>query len=199
MANKDRRCFMTVLLCFIALLLICLGCGGNSSVPSVEPNDQNPPPPADSGRNVLQTHMPPLTGLGAGAEFDYSVNAEFTDALFQGCGRIIYDASVMQPVKANRGAAVPAGDIFVAKLDAPPQVLPGSTTAQTFVPFAFTGLPGDQTPGVSGELIKVRFRLLKDPPADCHISLLNDQQYLQLRSPQATRLPFDMQVEVTEK
>lgn len=199
MANKNRRCFITVLLCFIAVLSICLGCGGNSSVPSANPNDQTPTPPADSGRNVLQTHMPPLAGLAAGAEFDYSINADFTDALYQGCGRIIYDSSVMQPLTATRGAAIPAGDIFVAKLDAPAQVLPGSATAQTFVPFAFTALPGDNSPGVSGELIKVRFRLLKAPPADCHISLLNDQQYLQLRSPQATRLPFDMQVEVTEK
>jgi hypothetical protein len=199
MRSNLRRCFITVLLCFAAVLLVCPGCGGNSSVPSVDPNDQNPTPPA-SNRNILATHMPPLTGLAAGAEFEYTVNADFTDALYQGCGRILYDASVMQPIEATRGAAIPAGDIFVAKLDAPPQVLSGSTTAQTFVPFAFTGLPDDKTPAaVSGELIKVKFRLLQPPPADCHISLLNDSQYLQLRSPQANRLPFDMQVEVTQK
>jgi hypothetical protein len=200
MASKYRRCVVTVLLCFIAVLLICPGCGGNSSVPSADHNGQTPAPPATSGHNTLATHMPPLTGLAAGAEFEYSVNANFKDALYQGCGRIVYDASVMQPIAATRGAAIPAADIFVAKLDAPSQVLPGSTTAQSFVPFAFTGLPDNAAhPGISGELIKVKFRLLKDPPADCHISLLNDQQFLQLRSPQATRLPFDMQLEVTEQ
>ena len=199
MASKYRRCFLTVLLCFIAILLICLGCGGNSSVPSVDPNDQHPTPQA-SGHNTLATHMPPLTGLGAGAEFEYSINANFKDALYQGCGRIVYDASVMQPVAATRGAAIPAADVFVAKLDAAPQVLPGGTAAQSFVPFAFTGLPDNpKHNGISGELIKVKFRLLKDPPADCHVALLNDQQFLQLRSPQATRLPFDMQVEVTQQ
>lgn len=200
MASKNRRCIVTVLLCFIAVLLICLGCGGNSSVPGSDPNHQTPNPPATSGHNTLSTHMPPLAGLAAGAEFEYSVRADFKDALYQGCGRIVYDASVMQPVAAARGAAIPAADIFVAKLDAPPQVLAGSTTAQAFVPFAFTGLPDSpKNSGISGELVKVKFRLLKAPPADCHISLLNDQQFLQLRSPQATRLPFDMQVEVTEQ
>jgi hypothetical protein len=200
MRSNLRRCFITVLLCFAAVLLVCPGCGGNSSVPAVDPNDGTPTPPEASGHNTLAMHMPPLTGLAAGAEFEYTVNAEFKDALYQGCGRILYDASVMQPIEATRGAAIPAGDIFVAKLDAPPQAFSGSTSLQAFVPFAFTGLPDDKTPtAISGELIKIKFRLLQTPPADCHISLLNDSQYLQLRSPQANRLPFDMQVEVTQK
>lgn len=200
MASSLRRCLLTLLLCFIAILIVCPGCGGNSSLPSTDHNNQTPAPPASSAHNVLQTHMPPLQGLVTGAEFEYSVNAEFVDALYQGCGRIIYDPAVMQPIEASRGAAVPASDIFVAKLDAPPQLLAGSSKPQAFVPFAFTGLPGSPAPTkVSGELVKVKFRLLKDPPADCHVSLLNDAQYLQLRSPQATRLPFDMQVEVTQQ
>ncbi len=198
MGSGVNRCLMALLVSLAAVLLACPGCGGKANTPAVNPDDNTPEQPGTGNRNVLQIDMPPVEGLAAGAEFDYSIAAEFTDPLFQGCGRIVYDAAVMQPVAVTRGAAIPQDYIFVARLDAPPMAGTGGAS-QAFVPFAFTGLPGGPASGVSGELLRLKFRLLTAAPASCNVALLNTSQYLQLRSPKATRLPFDLEVEVAGK
>jgi hypothetical protein len=199
MQSGVSRSYMAMLACFAAVLLACPGCGGSSNAPAVNPDDNNPGPAGAKSHNVLQLHMPPVAGMAAGAEFEYTISAAFSDTLYQGCGRVVYDASVLQPIEVARGAAIPAEYVFATKLDAPP-MLGTAGASQAFVPFAFTGLPGGTEPaGVKGELLKLRFRLLQAAPASCNVGLLNDAQFLQMRSPKATRLPFDLQVEVTGK
>lgn len=199
MQSGVYRCYTALLVCLAAVLLACPGCGGKANVPAGNQDGNSSEQPGDANRNVLQVHMPPVQGLAAGAEFVYSLDADFVDALYQGCGRVLYDASVMKPVAVTRGAAIPGSYVFAAKLDAPPMAGAGNA-AQAFVPFAFTGLPGQQAAaGVRGELLQIRFRLLTQAPETCNVTLLNNSQYLQLRSPQATRLPFDLQVEVAAK
>jgi hypothetical protein len=147
--------------------------------------------------------MPALLSLSAGAEFEYSVSANCTDELYQGCGRVQYDPTLMQPVSALRGQALPAGYLFTAKLDAviaASDGQPGLPALAAVIPFAFTGLPGSPSRNITaGELFRLRFRLLRTPDADSAVRLLNTAQYLQLRGTKGDRLAFDLASEVTGK
>jgi len=137
-------------------------------------------------RNALITTMPAVAGMAPGTEFEFTLRGEFCTPLHQASGRIVYDPAVVQPLAVRRGELIPAGAVYLAKLD-----------VTGFVPFAFTALPGDAgiAPG-RGELLRVRFRLLAEPPPGFRIRLLNDAAYLQLRTSGGGRLSFDLASEV---
>jgi hypothetical protein len=189
---------------FSLVLLACLGCGGGGTN-SVSPAQQSAAKPApstpDSGatpqRNVLRVVTPTLKGLKTGAEFDAVLSARCVDELYQGSGRFAYDSSIVRPVSASRGAAIPAGNIVVTKLDAPLGTAAAQGGLDGNIPFAFTGLP--DAPGCGrcdGELIRLRFRLIAPPGGQAPVQLINDPQYLQLRGTQGQRLSFDLSTEV---
>lgn len=187
------------------LLSLSPGCGGHSTG-SVAPADHPPAVPAGDGaaqsgaHNVLSTSMPALDGLSAGAEFDFIIRIACRDEIYQGSGRVQYEAAVMQPVSAKRGMALPAEHLFSVKLDAADAgdgAASGATDGAGVVPFAFTGLPGSShTALFDGELFRLRFRLVQRPRPGTSIRLVNSPEYLQLRDPQGQRLPFDLHAEV---
>lgn len=188
-------------------LLTAVGCGGSGSLgaPAQQPAgpaQQSPGAPAAGAplRNALLTSVPALAGLQPGAEFDFHVRASFSEPLYQGSGRVLFDPAVMRPVAVVRGEALPADFIFVAKLDAAPvesDGLSGLPETAGVVPYAFTGLPGGSGKTVApGELFHIRFQLLGRPGAHSAVRLLNRADYLQFRAPDGNRLPFDLQTEV---
>jgi hypothetical protein len=209
MLRPMEKCvkFWRLLPLTLALLLaVSPGCGGKTTQPSTpSPSTPDGQSPVDNGagqtsRNLLSTSMPALAGLGAGAEFDFVISVKCTDALYQGSGRVLYDPSLMQPVAAVRGAAIPQSFLFSAKLDAAPVAsdgMAGLPTMAGVAPYAFTGLPDapGQASGV-GELCRLRFRLLRQASANDAVRLLNNAEYLQLRGPAGNRLAFDLQAEV---
>ena len=176
------------------VLVICIlaspGCGGRGAKRAL--NDVQPLPTspqqgeAAPDRNVLTAAMSSLSGLGAGSEFEFTLSAQLAEELKQGCGRILYDSAVAVPVAVEKGGLVPGSFVFFSKLDAP-----------GVVPFAFTSLPDGRgiAPG-RGELLRVRFRMLANPPQGFRIRLQNDGAYLQLRSAAGGRLSFDLASEV---
>jgi hypothetical protein len=180
-----------ILLWVLALCVLASpGCGGGGARRSINnPELSSPVPQAPSenpDRNVLTAVMPPLAGLSAGSEFEFTLSAQLAEEVKQGCGRLIYDSAVAVPVAVEKGGMIPGSFVFFSKLD-----------AQGVVPFAFTSLPeGRGMPPGRGELLRVRFRMLADPPQGFRIRLLNDGAYLQLRSAQGGRLSFDLASEV---
>jgi hypothetical protein len=151
-------------------------------------------------RNTLRASLPALAGKQPGAEFDFVLSTSFTEPLYQGSGRVLFDPGVMRPVAVMRGQALPADFIFAAKLDAAPVAsdgLSGLPGTAGVVPYAFTGLPGGSGQAVAqGELLRIRFRLLQRPGAQSAVRLLNNASYLQFREPTGNRLSFDLQTEV---
>ena len=97
--------------------------------------------------------------------------------------RLLYDPAYYEPVKAQRGAMLLSDMVHLASLN-----------QQGFVPFAFTGLPGHESlePG-TGELLRVRFRIISPDAAQHRIRLQNDQEFLQLRDRNSRRLKFDLE------
>jgi len=145
--------------------------------------------------------LPSLADKPAGTEVELVLRGSFAQPVFQGSARVVYDSSVVAPVKAERGALLPAGEIVLARADAAPGSIPLSDTDRPasfdgVVPFAFTGRPGGAsiTPG-GGELLRVRFRLKVAHPQGIPIRLQNDPQYLQLRNSKGQRLDFDLERE----
>jgi hypothetical protein len=202
--------FIRRLLPLTAVLLLaaspsCGSSSGRKAAPALPAANPAAPGQSDSGttestpRNVLSTHMPTLAGLTAGAEFDFTVSANCAEALYQGSGRVLYDPTVMEPITAERGTALPGACLFVAKLDAALVATPGLAGLPAnsgMVPYAFTLLP--QTPGTSiarGELFRIRFRL-RQPSSSSTVQLLNNAAYLQLRDAQGARLAFSLDSEV---
>jgi len=174
-----------------------IGCGGGSSPTVQQPQDAAAPDDsAGQGapeRNVLTTNMPALGTLSAGAQFDFVIRGEFVDELFQGSGRVLYDPSLVEPLKAERGAFIPSSNVFMARCNLAAGTLASPEPQLSgVIPFAFTGLPGERghTAG-RGELLRVRFRLLARPQAGAAVHLQNDMEYLQLRDAQGRRLSFD--------
>jgi len=177
----------------VACLVAAPGCGGGGR--SFTPKVASPTSgmvetvPHDEGvpdRNSLTVVTPTLASLTPGTEFDFILRGAFREELYQSSGRILYDPAVVEPVRASRGDLIPSGFVFMVKLDEP-----------GLVPYAFTALPGDRgiAPG-RGELLRVQFRLLAEPPRDFRLRLLNDAAYLQLRDSRGGRLSFDLASEV---
>ena len=177
----------------VAYLIVAPGCGGGSRSftpqppPSATGNVETAPPEEGvPARNSLTIVTPPVASLAPGVEFDLTVRGAFCEELWQSSGRILFDPAVVQPVRASRGDLIPTGFVFMVKLDEP-----------GMVPYAFTALPGGSgiAPG-RGELLRVRFRLLAEPPSGFRIRLLNDAAFLQLRDRNGGRLSFDLASEV---
>lgn len=180
-----------ILMWILALCVLASpGCGGGGARRSIN-NPELPQPipqaPAENPeRNVLTAVMPSLAGLGAGSEFEFTLSAQLAEETRQASGRILYDADVAVPVSVEKGSVIPNSFVFFSKLNAP-----------GIVPFAFTSLPGGR--GISpsrGELLRVRFRLLANPPPGFRVRLLNDGAYLQLRGAAGGRMSFDLASEV---
>ncbi len=180
---------------FIILLTLFLhGCGGGGGVShsrsdrlgNPQTNTQLPsesPPPQ---RNRLVTSTPILNKLSPGQEFDFVLRAELKDELFQTSARILYDPSVFSPIRTSKGNLIPEDAVFFAKLD-----------KEGLLPFAITRLPGSE--GIragTGEILRVRFRLLSTPQANSRIRLQNEPAFLQLRDKSGGRLSFDLATEV---
>lgn len=181
----------------LALLVLCApGCGGQGHSNSTVNDPAAPETAAPLEHNRLTLSLPALGTLAAGAEFDAVLEGAFTEELFQGSGRLIYDSSVLQPVASQRGAFIPAGDIFVARDNIAPGTLPGEGSLDGVIPFAFTGRPGESgiAPG-SGELLRVRFKLLAPAAGATRLRLMNNAEYLQLRDNTGRRLAFDLATE----
>jgi len=185
-----RRILLWIL---VACVVAAPGCGGGGRnlTPRIAPTasgtvETAPPEEGTPQRNSLTVVTPPLSSLTPGAEFDFILRGAFCEELYQSSGRILYDPAVVEPVRVSRGALMPSGFVFMAKLDEP-----------GLVPYAFTALPGDSgiAPG-RGELLRVRFRLLAEPPRGFRLRLLNDAAYLQLRDSRGGRLSFDLASEV---
>jgi hypothetical protein len=180
-----------ILLWVLALCVLASpGCGGGGARRSINNPGLSPvapqAPSENPDRNVLTAVTPPLAGLGAGSEFEFTLSAQLAEELKQGCGRLIYDSAVVVPVAVEKGGLIPTSFVFFSKLDAP-----------GVVPFAFTSLPDGRgiAPG-RGELLRVRFRMLADPPSGFRVRLQNDGAFLQLRSAQGGRMSFDLASEV---
>lgn len=176
-----------------AVLLYLFGCGGAPALQAPDQLDQAVPdtetPPE---RNTLSTHMPALGALAVGSEFSFSVRGEFVDELFQASGRVLYDPQCVQPLGFERGGFVPRSDVFICNLAAAEAALRSpDARLPRVIPFAFTGLPGERGLNGRGELLRLRFRLLKRPEGGAPLRLLNDPEYLQLRGAQGRRLAFD--------
>ncbi len=177
------------------VLAICVlassGCGGRATraldgaqpAQPVEKQDEVSPE-----RNVLTAVMPSLAGLGAGSEFEFTLLAQLAEETMQASGRILYDSAIVVPVAVEKRGLIPSSFVFFSKLDAP-----------GVVPFAFTSLPGGRGifPG-QGELLRVRFRLIANPPPGFRVRLFNDAAYLQLRSAASGRMSFDLESEVRQ-
>ena len=180
-----------ILLWVLALFVLASpGCGGGGARRSINNPGLSPvapqAPSENPDRNVLTAVTPPLAGLGAGSEFEFTLSAQFAEEVKQGSGRIIYDSSAAVPLAVEKGDLIPTSFVFFSKLDAP-----------GIVPFAFTSLPDGRgiAPG-RGELLRVRFRMLSAHPSGFRIRLQNDGAYLQLRNTQGGRLSFDLASEV---
>lgn len=188
-------------------LLALISCAGGSSALSIDPNANHPPAPGNSApdvqdqssRNTLSVRMPEISQLAAGAEFEVILSAQFNSELYQGSGRLAYNRQAIRPISAKRGA-IPAGNVFAAKLDSPPATSQEYAGLDGIVPFAFTALPGRAGFGSnSGELLRVRFKLLASPGVQYPVALVNTPEYLQLRDAQGQRLSFDLSTEVAPK
>jgi len=156
--------------------------GGKPGSQPANPPDQTPPAPQ---RTTLRLSYPSLGQLPAGAEFEAKLEGELSEPVFQGSARLIFNERFLAPLSAARGEMVPAGAVFFSKVNVP-----------GIVPLAFTMLPGDSPLGTgSGDLARVRFRVLAPMPAGERIRLLNDAAFLQLRDETGRRLSFDLATE----
>ncbi len=189
--------------CIITCAWLGAGCGPRSAgpAPSLQPGapsaGQPVAAPEPVQRNVLTVAQPALSQLAPGAEFEFVLSASMVDALYQGCGRVQYDSRVLRPVTAQWGQLAPADGVCLAKLD----LAPGASDGGGFdsaVPFAFTALPGQSAaaPG-TGELLRLRFKLIGVPRSAVPLRLLNAPAFLQLRNAQGQRLSFDLHEEVS--
>lgn len=167
------------------------GCGGGSgarrSNNDLRPLPQQPQQDAAAPeRNVLTATTCSLSGLGAGDEFIFTLKAQLSEETKQACGRILFDQSIAAPAAVEKGGLIPTSFIFFSKLDVP-----------GIVPFAFTALPeGRGIAPASGELLRVRFRLIANPPPGFRVRLQNDGSFLQLRDRGGGRMSFDIESEV---
>jgi hypothetical protein len=194
------RCTQFLLLVAALLLSISLSaCGGKARV-AMRPSTSNPQTapaadePAAGPRSTLRLSVPALANLKPGAEFSVELSAEMVEPLFQACARVLYDPAQLEPVSAERGSGLPGDGVFVCATDKPLELadIQGRPTDKA-VPFAFTRLPG-QTPLAAGDskLVTLRFRVRQPITGDAGLRLLNDPRYLQLRSADGRRLPFDL-------
>lgn len=182
----------------IALLLTFLlaACGGGSvSAPALQDETTGEPalpvtgaPGGDSGEVIATTPVnklvlttPALAELAAGEEFEAVLSGEFVDEVYQGSCRLAYDPALLEPVTCGIGTFVPADMATLA-----------DTQQHGFVPFAFTGLPGDPgiSAGSSGMLLTVRFRVLT-ASTEARVRFVSDTEFLQLRDRNSRRLSFD--------
>ena len=185
-----------MLMAVAIVALPACGGGGVGFAPRPTPQPQLTPPatlPAPESslpsRNRLIATMPPLGRLPPGSEFEFVLRGEFREEVHQGSGRVLYDDRFLEPISVSRGNMIPGDGVFMSKLD-----------EDGFVPFAFTALPDSR--GISagrGELLRVRFRLVAEPPSGLRVQLWNEAAYLQIRDGQRRRLSFDLATEVVSQ
>jgi hypothetical protein len=138
-------------------------------------------------RTALSVIWPSLAGSEAGAEFDVAIRLANPGGVFQGCGRLVYDAAMVEPVSARRGAFLPSEAVAFVKTD-----------VGGYVPYAFTGREGSGAlPAGEGDIFVVRFRLKSEGAPK--FGLRNEAEFLQLRNDKGQRIPFDLATEVTAR
>ena len=143
--------------------------------------DESAVPEAALNRVILE--VPALGELSAGDEFSAVISAEFGEEVHQGVLRLLYDAGSMSPLEISPGTMLPGDMIRIADLD-----------NSGFLPLAFTALPGGNDIGSgSGELYRVRFRLLVDGAAADRIRFRSDREFLQLRNRDGRHIRFDVE------
>lgn len=197
----NRLALMVLGLMLLLITTVFMACGGNGqrvpldlsinsqspglqetegSVPALQVENEASPDPQTANRVTLE--VPALDRLGAGDEFSAVISAEFGQEVHQGVLRLLYDAGAMTPMEISPGAMVPLDMIRIADLD-----------NSGFLPLAFTALPGghDIAAG-SGELYRVRFRLLRNGNAAGRIGFRSDREFLQLRDRNGEHIRFDV-------
>lgn len=174
------------------VLAVLVGCGGGGGPRLMPPVDQALPQtaaPQTQGvpeRNRLVASQPALAQLAPGSEFDFVLSADLSQELYQMSSRIGFDPAVVQPESVTYGSLLPSDAVRMSRRDLPDTV-----------PFAFTAPPGHAgIPAGSGELLRVRFRLLGNPVGGRAVWLVNNAEYLQLRDRIGRRLSFDLAREV---
>ncbi|MCC7479552.1 hypothetical protein IT575_14005 [bacterium] len=197
------RCAAALLL-LLPLLGGCFGSAAdrNAASPAEEQPAAESRPAADpvASRNVLRYSMPALASLSPGAEFDLVLSADFESPLHQASARFVYDSSVLEAVRAQRGALFPEDAVFLARTDMQPGSLDLAPALRqqgidAAVPFAYTRLPEDPASGpVAGELLRLRFRLKAAPQrGKAALQMLSDQDWLQLRDSAGRRIAFNLE------
>jgi len=201
--KRNSQLCVRVLAVVSCLLLIACGGGGglqfeslpdaadNPAAPTVEipvtgepvPLIEDSSPPAAEPVNKLVLSVPDLSGLAPGSEFEVSLAGAFSGEVYQGSARLLFNPAYLKPVQAQRGGMLLTDMVHLASLD-----------QDGFVPFAFTGLPGHNAmaPG-TGELLRVKFRILQAGAEPHRIRLQNDAEFLQLRDRNSRRLKFELE------
>ncbi|MEZ5339587.1 MAG: cohesin domain-containing protein [bacterium] len=179
------------------LLFIACGGSGNfapapqeqSSQPApqrIAPQQQLEIPETESAavnRVVLQT--PALVELSAGEEFTAVLHMDAIREIHQGVLRLQFDATRMEPIEVLPGELLPAEMVRIADISQP-----------GFIPLAFTALPGGTDIGEgSGELFRIRFRLLSAGSEAGRPGFKGGSDFLQLRDRQGRHLSFELGTE----
>ncbi len=192
------RLFTVIALLTIFLFVIVIACGRGQkqNFNGLETNNssKNPIPeiPLDPNapeRNVLIVRAPDTAGMKAGDEFDVVVAYKFCEDVYQGSGRLLYDSSAVEPVRASKGSGIPKDAVFMCRIH-----------ENDIVPFAFTSLERQRGVGTGeGSLITVRFRAKKEIINGIRFRLQNGPEFLQLRDDKGKRFSFDLSSEVTPR
>jgi len=202
---RRRLAYIIPGLSLVLTTLLFIACGGNAGPleqpqPGQQPQQQLPEqtrqtqplagealPGQDIAQigNLVSLRTPALAHMQAGTEFTAVLSLKLVEDAHQGVLRLLFDSQSMQPVEAAPGDRLPAGMLRIADLDKP-----------GFIPLAFTALPeGQDLAAGSGELYRIRFRLLTDGSQAGRLSFSADDDFLQLRDRDGRHIRFDLSTE----
>ncbi|MCB1216806.1 hypothetical protein KDL44_05400 [bacterium] len=175
------------------LFIACGGAGNFTPAPSEQNNLQVPQitvpqsqqelpvmEAAEQNRVLLRT--PSLMDLSAGDEFTAVLHLDALEEIHQGVLRLQFDAARMEPIEVQPGEMLPTDMVRIADI-----------SRSGFIPLAFTALPGGSDIGEgSGELFRIRFRLLSAGSEAGRPGFQGESEFLQLRDNEGKRLSFEL-------